>query len=88
MSKQTVTLNQLFFFSILPIFNNNKKIDGCIKKKIKVQSSAAMFTKKQSRQKQNARGVWYLVKQFENCCLEFFEICVGEKVCENMCNVV
>ena len=23
----------------------------------------------------------YLVQQFENCCLEFFEILVGQKVC-------
>ena len=29
-----------------------------------------------------------LVSEFENCCLEFFEICVGEKVCSNVYNVV
>ena len=29
-----------------------------------------------------------LVSEFENCCLEFFEIRVGEKVCSNVYNVV
>ena len=61
MSKQTVTLNQHFFFQFYQYLIIIKKLMVALKK-IKVQSSAAMFTKKQSRQKQNAKGVWYLVK--------------------------
>ena len=29
-----------------------------------------------------------LVEKFESCCLSVFDICVGEKMYEKMCNVV
>ena len=29
-----------------------------------------------------------LVEKFKQCCLDIFDIRIGEKVCENMCNII